>query len=67
MRIQEVMDVADKGILLYAITRDPLTLSAAKLLLRAKKAKLTEPEQTALQLLQRQLDAYHTIHTEPLV
>ena len=66
-RVAERKTLAENGLHLYAVTKDPLTFSAASLLLQVKSSRLTEPQQHATQLLERQLDAYRTIFPNPLV
>lgn len=67
MRLQEIHDIADEGLKLYVVTRDPLTFSAAKLLLQTTSSVLNQPQTLALGLLQRQLEAYKVLYTTPLV
>ena len=67
MRLQELHDIADDGLKLYVVTRDPLTFSAAKLLLQATSSTLNPTQDMALGLLQRQLEAYKVLYTDPLV
>jgi hypothetical protein len=67
VRLQELNSLAEKGLHLFAVTKDPLTFSAASLLLQAKSARLTESQQNAVKLLTRQLEAYKTIFPNPLV
>jgi hypothetical protein len=67
MRIPEIKSLAENGLHLYAVTKDPLTFSAASLLLQAQSPRLTEPQQHAVNLLRRQLEAYRTIFPNPLV
>ena len=76
MRILEIELLAEAGFRLYAITGDELTLSAAKnltVLVAGKKTKgnpavkLQEPHATAVQLLQRQMAAYETLYSRPLM
>lgn len=59
--------LADRGLKLWAITKDPLTLSAAKILLQTNQPPTTEPETTAQALLQRQLAAYEVLFYDDLV
>lgn len=66
-RIAVRKTLAEKGLHLYAITKDPLTFSAAVLLLQVRGGRLTKPQRYAVQLLERQLDAYRTIFPNPLV
>lgn len=67
MQLQELKSLAEKGLHLYAVTKDPLTFSAASVLLQAKGSRLTEPQRHAVQLLETQLEAYRTIFPNPLV
>ena len=67
MRLQEINELGEKGLSVYMVTHDPLTFSAAKLLLRATTSSLDEPQRNAVDLLQRQCAAYAVLFTEPLV
>ena len=67
MQLQELKSLAEKGLHLYAVTKDPLTLSAASLLLQARSTRLTEPQRHAVKVLEKQLEAYKTIFPNPLV
>lgn len=66
MRLQELHVLAEKGLHLHEITKDPLTFSAATTLLKAKSSKITQPEQIARDLLLRQMEAYKVLFTTPL-
>ena len=66
MTRDELHDLADKGFRLYAVTRDPLTLSAAKILNQSTTARLNQPQLVAIECLQRQLSAYHALYVDPL-
>lgn len=67
MRIQAIHALGERGLLLWRITDDPLTLSAAKCLLQAVDPKLTPPQIRAKELIEKQLDAYTVLYTNPLV
>lgn len=67
MNLQEITGIAEKGLLLWRLTDDPLTLSAAKILLRCRKTSLTKPEQISLDMLQRQLAAYEVLYSKQLM
>ena len=66
MRLQAIHDLAKRGLHLWAVTKDPLTLSACETLIRAAEVPLTPPEQEAQELLELQLAAYATLYVEPL-
>lgn len=65
--IKDLHVLAEKGLLLWRITDDPLTLSAATLLLKATTSKLTPPQKAAYDLLLLQLHAYEVLYTRPLM
>lgn len=67
MNLQEITVVAEKGLLLWRLTDDPMTLSAAKILLRCRKLPLNKPEQISLEMLQRQLAAYEVLYSKQLM
>ncbi len=64
--ITDLHDLGTKGIKLYGINRDPLTAHAAAILLQVTKLPLTEPQQNAVLVLTRQVEAYAAVHVEPL-
>lgn len=59
--------LGERALRLYLITKDPLTLSAAKILLAAEPNK-PHPDAVAraVQLLEKQLAAYKALYTENL-
>ncbi len=67
MTIHDVNELGRAAIKLHAVNKDPLTASAAEILLRADKLPLTQPQKNAAVLIRRQLQAYACLHTEPLV
>jgi hypothetical protein len=67
MNLQEITVVAEKGLLLWRLTDDPMTLSASKILLRCRKLPLNKPEKISLQMLQRQLAAYEVLYSKQLM
>lgn len=67
MRLHDIHELADKGLQIYTITRDPLTMSAAKILLQTTSSDLTAPQRSAVELLQRQVEAYSILYIDPLV
>ena len=64
--IEEVHDLARKGIKIFAVTRDPLTAHASELLFKATTARLTQPQINAALVLRKQVDAYGALFAEPL-
>jgi hypothetical protein len=59
--------LGDRALRLYIKTQDPLTYSAAKILLAADPNKeATVVVKRAVALVRRQLKAYETLYTEPL-
>jgi hypothetical protein len=67
MRLQEIHTLAESGLKLWAITKDPTTFSAAVILLKYHTPKLTSPTiEAARTLLVKQLAAYSVIFPEPL-
>lgn len=66
MHLQAIHDLAQKGLLLWRLTDDPLTLSAATALLKAKEP-LNKQEQLCVTVLEKQLEAYAVLYTKPLV
>lgn len=67
MNLLEATTIAERGLLLWRLTDDPLTLSAAKILLRCRKLPFNKPEQISLEMLQRQLAAYEVLYSKQLM
>lgn len=65
--IREVNALGIEAIELYRVSGDPLTKSAAILLLQALKLPLNEPQEGAARLISKQLEAYRTLYITPQV
>lgn len=60
--------LAEIGLHIYCVTKDPLTFSAAQILLQyVEGTPKGEAVLTAEQLLRRQYEAYSVLFSEPLV
>lgn len=66
IHVEAIHDLGTQAIRLFALTKDPLTASAAAILLKTKKLPLNAPQQNALRLVEKQLQAYSTLYTDPL-
>lgn len=66
MRLQDIHDLAETGLHIWAVTKDPTTFSAAVLLLKQPTARLNPAAKTAYEMLVKQREAYRTLFTEPL-
>lgn len=65
MTSHDYSSLGDDALHLYLITKDPLTLSAAKILYRADTDKpAPEAVERAAQMIRKQLKAYKTLYTE---
>ena len=64
MNLQEITHLAEVGLHVYSVTKDPLTLSAVKIAFKCKSTKLTEPEKNAVKMLQLQIAAYRALYTD---
>ena len=67
MRVKDLHTLAERGLLLWRLTDDPLTLSAATILLKTTHAALNEPQTSARNLLLLQLRAYEVLYSKPLM
>lgn len=66
MSLPNLDELATQGMRLYALNNDPLTLDAAKILLKAGGSVSTQPQRNAYILLTRQVEAYTALYTNPL-
>ena len=65
--LDELHQMAARGLRLYAITKDPLTAHASQLIFQAASLPLNGPQQNAAIVLNKQLAAYDALYTEPLM
>lgn len=65
MRLQDIHDLAETGLRIWAVTKDPLTFSAAVLLLKQPTARLPPAAKTAYEMLIKQREAYQTLFPDP--
>lgn len=67
MTIHSIHDLGRRAIALYAANKDPLTASAAEILLQITQLPLNEPQENARALIDRQLQAYACLYPDPLM
>lgn len=66
LTLEQAYSLAHKALDIYAITKDPLTASAIEICFKITDLALTEPQQAAMDLLTKQLDAYLVLFPYPL-
>lgn len=66
MTLTGIHVLANQGIKLYAINKDPLTAHAAGILAAVTALPLNEPQQNAAIVLKRQVEAHGTLFLDPL-
>lgn len=62
MTLTELHDMAESAMDIYAKTGDPITRSCIRILLTTTQLPLTEPQEKALSVLERQFAAYNALY-----